>query len=91
MRDFITIKRVSEQKRDRLKQLEVEVMDLKKKEREFARMLRLKEENEKHCEKLRQEIQTIKQERVKLIKQMRADSESFRKYYFLIYLNESIF
>lgn len=73
-------KKQADAKKDRLKQLEGEVMDLKKKEKEFQKMIKLKEENEKHCEKLRQEIQNIKQERVKLIKQMRADTDSFRKY-----------
>ena len=43
-------------------------------------MSKLKEENEKHCEKLRLEIQHIKQERVKLIKQMKSDTDHFRKY-----------
>ena len=42
-------------------------------------MQKLKEENEKHCEKLRQEIMHIKSERVKLIKQMKADNDLFRK------------
>ena len=43
-------------------------------------MIKIKEENEKQCEKLRQEIQHIKQERVKLIKQMKQDTDTFRKY-----------
>ncbi len=73
-------RKLTEQKRDRLKQLEGEVMDLKKKELELKKMIKLKEENDKHCEKLRQEIQHIKQERVKLLKQMKSDSDAFRKY-----------
>ena len=44
------------------------------------RMLKLKEENEKHCEKLKSEIVQIKAERVKLIRQMRADAEVFKKF-----------
>lgn len=43
-------------------------------------MIKIKEENEKQCEKLRQEIQHIKQERVKLIKQMKQETDAFRKY-----------
>ena len=70
----------SDQKKDRLKQLEQEVLDLKRKEKETQKMIKIKEENEKQCEKLRQEIQHIKQERVKLIKQMKQDTDSFRKY-----------
>lgn len=62
-----------------MRALENEVLDLKKKEKEFQKLIKLKEENEKHCEKLRQEIVHIKQERVKLIKQMKADTELFRK------------
>ena len=73
-------RKLTDQKRDRLKQLEIDVFELKKKEKEFIRMIKLKEENEKHCEKLRSEIQHIKQERVKLIKQMKSDTEQFRKY-----------
>ncbi len=71
---------VSEQKRDRLKQLEAEFNELKKQEKDFKRNMKIKEENEKHCERLRQEIQHIKQERVKLIKQMKSDTDTFRKY-----------
>ena len=73
-------RKLQEQKRDRLKQLESEVIDLKRKEKEFQRMTKLREENEKHCEKLKQEIMHIKQERVKLLKQMRSDTDQFRKY-----------
>lgn len=73
-------RKLAEAKRDRLKQLEADVLELRKKEREFVKMIKLKEDNEKHCEKLRNEIQTIKCERVKLLKQMRADTDSFRKY-----------
>ena len=72
--------RMSDQKKDRLRQLENEVADLKRREKETQRMAKLKEENEKHCEKLRMEIQHIKQERVKLIKQMKSDTDHFRKY-----------
>jgi kinesin family member 4 len=75
-----TKNRQSEQKRDRLKQLEQEVADLKRKEKDTQKMIKIKEENEKQCEKLRQEIQHIKQERVKLIKQMKQETDSFRKY-----------
>jgi kinesin family protein 4/21/27 len=73
-------KKAADARRDRMKQLESEVSDLRRKEKEFQKMLKLKEENEKQCEKLRQEIVNIKQERVKLIKQMRADTETFRKF-----------
>jgi kinesin family protein 4/21/27 len=73
-------RKLQEQKRDRLKQLETEVIELKRKEKEFQRMTKLREENEKHCEKLKQEIIHIKQERVKLLKQMRSDTDQFRKY-----------
>ena len=73
-------KKLSEQKKDKLKQLEAECAELKRKEKDSQRMLKLKEENEKNCEKLRNEIQHIKQERVKLIKQMKTDNDSFRRY-----------
>lgn len=73
-------KKTSEVRRERLKQLESEVQELKKKEKDFMRMVRLKEENEKHCEKLRLEIQNIKSERVKLLKQMKSETDTFRKF-----------
>lgn len=72
-------RKVAEQKRDRLKQLETDVLELKKNERELIKRIKLKEENEKQCEKLKNEIQMIKSERVKLIKQMRSDTDAFRK------------
>ena len=62
-----------------MRTLEAEVLELKKKEKEVLKLVKLKEENEKHCEKLRQEIVHIKQERVKLMKQMKADTDSFKK------------
>lgn len=75
-----TSRKAADLKRDRLKQLELEVLDLKRKEKEYARMVKLKEENEKHCERLRAEIVHIKQERVKLLKQIRSDADAFRKF-----------
>ena len=76
-----------EQRRDKLCLLEADVIELKKKEKEVLKLIKSKEENEKHCEKLRQEIVHIKQERVKLMKQMKADTDSFKKWH-LIYLIE---
>ena len=63
------------------------MLDLKKKEKEVQKLIKLKEENEKHCEKLRQEIVHIKQERVKLMKQMKAETDSFKKFDLILALN----
>ena len=73
-------KKQAEVTRERLKLLEAESLEVKKKEKEYHRMLKLKEENEKHCEKLKSEIVQIKAERVKLMKQMRADADAFKKF-----------
>ena len=97
-RDELLKSRV-DQKKDRIKQIEAEFQELKKKEREFKRTLKIQEENEKQCERLRTEIQNIKTERVKLIKQIKADSDNFRKYktdkekevIFCILLNKDFF
>ena len=70
---------MSQQRIERLRSLESEVLDLKKKEKEVQKLIKLKEENEKHCERLRQEICFIKQERVKLMNQMKASTDSFKK------------
>jgi kinesin family protein 4/21/27 len=74
------VQNVADEKRTRLKQIELEYGELKKKEKEFKRCLKIQEENERQSERLRREIQHIKTERVKLIKQMKADTDSFRKY-----------
>ena len=73
-------RKLVDQKRERLKFLESEVLELKRKEKEATRVAKLREENERNCERLRQEIVHIKQERVKLIKQMKSDTDAFRKY-----------
>lgn len=73
-------RKLTEQKKERLKALEHEVSDLRRKEKELQRMYKLKEENEKQCEKLKNEISQIKSDRVKLIKQMKADNDKFRMY-----------
>ena len=68
------------QKKERLKHLEREFQDLRRKEKELQRMIKLKEENEKQCEKLKNEIMQIKRDRVKLLKQMKTDNDTFRRY-----------
>ncbi len=73
-------RKMTEQKRERLKSLEAQVGELRKREKEHIRMMKLKEENEKQCEKLKNEIMQIKSDRVKLIKQMKSDNDSFRRY-----------
>jgi kinesin family protein 4/21/27 len=73
-------KKAAEQTRERLKQLESDMNAMRNKEREYARILKLKEENEKNCERLRGEIQHIKAERVKLMKQLKADADAFKKF-----------
>jgi hypothetical protein len=84
-------RKMTEQKKERLKVLEGEVGELRRKEKELQRMVRLKEENEKQCEKLKNEIMQIKSDRVKLIKQMKTDNDRLviYSYFILIFARQS--
>ncbi|XP_042221301.1 chromosome-associated kinesin KIF4A-like [Homarus americanus] len=70
--------KVSEQRRKRVQELETQITDLKKKQKEQAKLLRLKDQSEQKVNKLNSEIQSMKATRVKLIRQMKEDNEKFR-------------
>ncbi|XP_023217918.1 chromosome-associated kinesin KIF4-like [Centruroides sculpturatus] len=71
---------ISEQRRKRLQELEVQISQLKKEMTEKARMLKMKEEADRKVKVLQQEIQEMKQARVRLLKQMKEEAEKFRQW-----------
>ncbi|XP_027230346.2 chromosome-associated kinesin KIF4-like isoform X2 [Penaeus vannamei] len=70
--------KIAEQRRKRVQELEGQISTLKKKQLEMTKMIRLKEQSEQKVSKLNTEIQAMKATRVKLIRQMKEDSEKFR-------------
>jgi len=72
--------KVSEQRRKRLRELEQQMSEYKKKMSEQAKMVKLKDSSDKQVVKLNSEIQLLKQQRVKLMKQMRAETVEFQKW-----------
>ncbi|XP_067664129.1 chromosome-associated kinesin KIF4A-like [Haliotis asinina] len=72
--------KISEQRRRRMQELETQIAKLKKKMVEQSKMVKLKEQSDKQVLKLNTDIQAMKQQRVKLMKQIKEDAESFRKW-----------
>ncbi|WAQ97743.1 KIF4-like protein [Mya arenaria] len=72
--------KVSEQRRQRMMELETRMSDLRKQLAEQKKLLKLKEQKEKEATKMNTEILALKQARVKLMKQMKEDSDSWRKF-----------
>ncbi|XP_074134261.1 chromosome-associated kinesin KIF4A isoform X2 [Sminthopsis crassicaudata] len=72
--------KLSERRRKRLQELEGQIIDLKKKLNEQAKLLKLKESTEHTVTKLNQEIRLMKNQRVQLMRQMKEDAEKFRQW-----------
>ncbi|KAK4297569.1 hypothetical protein Pmani_030022 [Petrolisthes manimaculis] len=72
--------KLSEQRRKRVQELESEISGLKQKQKEQHKLLRMKDQSEAKVNKLNSEIQGMKATRVKLIRQMKEDSEKFREW-----------
>nr|XP_012803214.2 chromosome-associated kinesin KIF4A-like [Jaculus jaculus] len=72
--------KLSELRRKRLRELEGQMADLKKKLDEQSRLLRLKESTEHTVSKLNLEIRAMKTQRVQLMRQMKEDAERFRQW-----------
>merc|ERR1712029_464399 len=70
--------KISEQRRKRNQELEAQITEMKKKIQEQSRMLKASERTEKEAKKLRDDISQMKSNKVKLIKQMKDDSEKNR-------------
>ncbi|XP_026478055.1 chromosome-associated kinesin KIF4A-like [Ctenocephalides felis] len=72
--------KLAEERRKRVQALETEIAELQKKLIQQNRLLKLKEKNDQRIATLNSEIQQIKASKVKLIRTMRAESESFRNW-----------
>merc|ERR1719186_963242 len=72
--------KVSEMRRKRIQELEGQIGDLKKKQKEQQKLAKINEQNELKVKKLNDEIKQMKVAKVKLIKQMKEDSEKVRQW-----------
>ncbi|XP_013419740.1 chromosome-associated kinesin KIF4A [Lingula anatina] len=72
--------KISEQRRQRLKELEKELAAKKKELLEKNKIVKMKESTDKQVTKMNTDIQTMKQQRVKLMKQMKEEADNFRKW-----------
>ncbi|XP_063414423.1 chromosome-associated kinesin KIF4-like isoform X3 [Mytilus trossulus] len=72
--------KVAEQRRQRLKELEQQMSQLKRKVNDQTKLLKMKEQSEKQVSKMNVDIQGMKQQRVKLMKQMKEDADEFRRW-----------
>ncbi|XP_053613398.1 chromosome-associated kinesin KIF4 isoform X1 [Plodia interpunctella] len=69
-----------EERRTKVSTLEAEISDLKKKCQQQAHIIKTKEKNEAKIAALNAELHSMKATKVKIIKQMREESEKFRKW-----------
>ncbi|XP_072039625.1 chromosome-associated kinesin KIF4-like [Amphiura filiformis] len=72
--------KVSEQRRKRLKELEEQIIQLKKKMNEQGKMLKLKEKSDQRVNTLNSDIKAMKQTRVRLMKQMKEDASKWQQW-----------
>lgn len=72
--------KVSEQRRKRLQELETEMSQVKRKMNEQTKLLKLKDQSEKQVSRLNTEIQGLKQQRVKLMRQMKEEADTWRRW-----------
>ncbi|XP_076467729.1 chromosome-associated kinesin KIF4A-like isoform X3 [Babylonia areolata] len=79
-RSIANASKVSEQRRKRLQELEHEMSTLKRKMTEQSKAVKLKEQSDKHVSRLNTEIVALKQQRVRLMKQMKEESDHWRKW-----------
>ncbi|XP_063387336.1 chromosome-associated kinesin KIF4 [Cydia fagiglandana] len=69
-----------EERRTKVQTLEAEITDLKKKCQQQASIIKNKEKNEAKIAALNAELKAMKATKVKIIRQMREESEKFRKW-----------
>ncbi|XP_049877917.1 chromosome-associated kinesin KIF4 [Pectinophora gossypiella] len=69
-----------EERRTKVSALEQEITDLKKKCQQQAGIIKMKEKNEAKIAALNAELHAMKATKVKIIRQMREESEKFRKW-----------
>ncbi|KAF7265188.1 kinesin-like protein 3A [Rhynchophorus ferrugineus] len=72
--------KIAEQRRKRVQELEEQLKELKKKITEQSRLIKLKEKDEQKIKQLHNEITSMKSMKIKLLKQMREESDRFRSW-----------
>ncbi|XP_060536642.1 chromosome-associated kinesin KIF4 isoform X2 [Cylas formicarius] len=72
--------KIAEQRRKRVQELEQQIKDLTKKVQGQSRLIKLKERDEQRITQLHQEITQMKQVKVKLVKNMREESNKFQQW-----------
>lgn len=70
--------KAAEQRRKQVQELESRIAELKRKVQEQAKLIKLKEKDELKIKQLNGEILQMKQKRVKLMRDMKEESEKFR-------------
>lgn len=78
-RDKNTTK-ISENRRQRIDQLEKEISEYRKKSKSLENTQRLQEQDKKRIEDLRKEIQEMKTARVRLVREQRAESDKYKRW-----------
>lgn len=72
--------KIAEDRRKRLQALESNISDMKLKLVQQSKLLKIKEKDSEKINKLNKEIQEIKSARVKLVREMKQESDTFRKW-----------
>lgn len=72
--------KIAEQRRKRLQELEAQMSMLKKKLLEQAKLIKMKEKSDEKVVSLNNEIKSMKAMKVRLIRQMKSESEQFRNW-----------
>lgn len=72
--------KLAEERRKRVNQLETEINEMRKKNKHQAQLLKQREKDGLKITKLNGEIQEMKQMKVKLVRQMKSESEEFRQW-----------
>lgn len=72
--------KLAEERRKRVQQLETEINDIRKKNKQQAQLLKQREKDNEKIKKLNNEIGEMKQLKVKLIRKMKSESEEFRQW-----------
>lgn len=75
-----TSAKIAEDRRKRLQSLEADISQMKQKLMQQGKLLKIKEKDSEKINKLNREIQEIKSARVKLVREMKQESDSFRKW-----------
>uniref|UniRef100_A0A1A9ZHG6 Kinesin motor domain-containing protein n=1 Tax=Glossina pallidipes TaxID=7398 RepID=A0A1A9ZHG6_GLOPL len=72
--------KLSEGRRKRLQILEIEITEMKRENMQQAKLLKIREKETQKIQSLNKEIQSMKEAKVKLIRNMRQESEKFRQF-----------